>query len=403
MTGTPGIRNRTRRAVYDYVREQGFATKKDIADALGMSLPTVSKYLNHFLEAGLLEPGPKQSSGSQGGRNPITYACVADGRYAVGVDVTRDRARFLLVNLDRRVLAERRTARRFENTESYYAFVAGEVEVLIEQAGIDRSRIFGVGIAVPGLISETTGKVTYGRVIDNVGLSAADFARHLPYEIRLVHDSEAAGLAEFWSKEAGDNAVYLSLSKSVGGSVLINGGMYRGDGEIAGELGHMRIHDDGLLCYCGRHGCLDPYCNAEVLSRHTDGSVGRFFQELSAGDPELAGVWDHYTSDLAIGIHNIRVMFGCTIILGGDVGSHGRDHLADLRAKVDRLNFLASDSSTFLVPSRFTRHPIAVGAALYLVADFRQNLGAALPPRTRQVEAPSASAPLDADIPLGTR
>ena len=376
MAEAPGIKKRTRRALYEYVREQGMATKNDIAAALNISLPTVTKYLTHFMEAGLLEPRTKLSSGSHGGRSPIAYACAANGRFAIGVDITRDRVRCIVVNLERDVLGGRRTRRAFERSESYFEFVGREVEATIIDAGIDRDRILGVGVAVPGLISETTGVVTYGRVIDNAGLSATDFRRHIPYETRLVHDSEAAGFAEFWSAQTVENAFYISLSKSVGGSVVVRNGMYRGDGEMAGEIGHMRIHDNGLRCYCGRDGCMDPYANSEVLSRHTDGSVEAFFQRLAEGDADVTEAWDHYTSDLAIAIHNIRVMFGSTIILGGDVGAHCGPHIESLRAKVDGLSFLASSSASYLIPCSYTHHPIATGAALYLVDEFRQTLGA---------------------------
>lgn len=375
MAAASGIRKPTRRAVYDFIREHGMATKNEISAGLGISLPTVSKYLALFMEDGLIEEGARIASGSAGGRNAVAYRCVPDGRFAVGVDITRERVRCLVLDLRRSVVAERRTARTFEMSEDYYAFVAAEVQAMVEEAAIDRNRILGVGIAVPGLISESTGTVTYGRVIDNVGLSAAHFARYLPYETRLVHDSEAAGFAEFWEQRHWENAFYISLSRSVGGSVLIKDGMYRGDGEIAGEVGHLRIHDEGLLCYCGRHGCLDPYCNATVLSRHADGSLQSFFARLDSGDSVLAGVWDRYTTDLAIAVNNIRVLFGSTIIIGGDVGSRGGSHLTDLFTKVDDLSFLTTPARSYLVPCSYTNHSIATGAALYLVDEFRQALG----------------------------
>ncbi|GAA2178637.1 ROK family transcriptional regulator [Brooklawnia cerclae] len=376
---TSGIRKRTRRAIYDFIRERGMATKNDIAGALGISLPTVSKYLTHFMEAGLLEQGAKLSSGSNGGRSPIAYACVADGRLAVGVDVTQDRVTCLVVNLERQVLCQRQAHRDFARSDDYFAFVGAEVETLLADAGVDRDRILGVGVAVPGLISETTGQVTYGRVIDNYGITAADFGRHLRFRTRLLHDSDAAGLAEFWPDHGVDNAFYISLSKSIGGSVLINGEIYRGDGEFAGEIGHLRIHQGGRRCYCGQNGCMDAYCNASVLARHADGSLEGFFSRLGDGDDTLSDVWDRYTSDLAQAIHNIRVLFGCTIILGGDVGAHIRDHMTPLRSKVDRLSFLASHSETFLVPCSYTTQPVATGAALYLVDEFRQDLGPGQP------------------------
>ena len=355
------------------------ATQGDIAVALGISLPTVTKYLKHFMAAGLLEEGAKLSSGSNGGRNPMAYTCVADGRLAVGVDITRDRITCLIVNLEREVLALRHAHRDFDRSDAYCEFVGQQVKAMIDEAHVDQTRILGVGVAVPGLISETTGQVTYGRVIDNYGITAAGFARHLPFPTRLVHDSDAAGLAEFWPHQTVENAFYISLSNSIGGSVLINDEIYRGDGEFAGEIGHLKIHEDGVRCYCGQAGCVDAYCNADVLSREAGGSLEDFFAKLTAGDPALIEVWDRYTSDLARAIHNVRVLFGCTIILGGDVGAHIRDHMDGLRSKVDGLSFLASHSETFLVPCTYTNQPVATGAALYLVDEFRQDLGPVQP------------------------
>jgi len=379
VTTTSGIRKRTRRAIYDFIREQGVATQNEIAASLGISLPTVTKYLRHFMAAGLLVQGAKLSSGPNGGRSPITYACVADGRLAVGVDITRDRITCLIVNLEREVLALCHADRGFDRSDAYFEFVGQEVMAMIDETGVDQTRILGVGVAVPGLISETTGQVTYGRVIDNYGITAAGFARHLPFPTRLVHDSDAAGLAEFWPNQTVENAFYISLSNSIGGSVLISDEIYGGDGEFAGEIGHLRIHEDGVRCYCGQSGCVDAYCNAGVLSRQAGGSLDDFFAQLAAGDTAQAEVWDRYTSDLARAIHNVRVLFGCTIILGGDVGSRIHDHMDGLRSKVDCSSFLASHSETFLIPCTYTSQPVATGAALYLVAEFRQDLGPVQP------------------------
>ncbi|MGO2663397.1 ROK family transcriptional regulator [Mycetocola reblochoni] len=366
---------RTRRAIYEFVRERGLATKNDISRELGLSLPTVSKYLNEFRQQNLIEKKAKLSSGAQGGRSPIGYACVAGGRLSVGVDVTRDGVTCLIVDLARDVVVERTVPRAYERSDAYCRFVAEAVGATIEESGVDARRILGVGIAMPGLISEATGRVTYGRVLDNLGMSAEDFGRHLPYPTRLVHDSDAAGRAEFWSETVLENAFYISLSRSVGGSVLVRGRIHRGDGEFAGEIGHLHLHDDGERCYCGQYGCLDPYCNATVLTAAAGGSLERFFRGLDAGDPELLAVWDRYTSDLARALHSIRALFGCTIILGGDVGPLIRGHIDGIRDKVDRISFLNSNAESFLVASRYSDQPVATGAALSFVDEFRRSLG----------------------------
>lgn len=376
-----GTRPETRRAVYDYIHGQGMATKQDIASALSLSLPTVNKYVSYFLRSGFIEKKAKLASGENGGRHPVAYACVAGARFAVGVDINAARVSSLLISLDREVIHRRRTVRPFERSESYLRFLGKEVEQLVGGAELDRSAILGVGIAVPGLVDQS-GKVFYGKVIDVLGMSAADIGRYIDFPCHLMHDSNAAGLAEFWGIGATTNAFYLGLGNSVGGSVLLRGEIFNGDGVFSGEIGHLQAHPGGRACYCGQRGCLDPYCNATVLANAGDGTVEGFFGLLDAGDLGAAAVWESYSDTLAGALHDIRTLFGCRIILGGDVGVHLVDRLAPLMAKVDALSFREDPSAGYLLTCRHRTDAIATGAALHFVDAFRHDPGST-PPRRR--------------------
>ncbi len=370
-----GTRPRARRAFYDFMRTARLATRSDIAENLGLSAPTVSKYLSAFLSADLLEERVKLASGTYGGRNPIAYACVPDARIAVGVDITKERVRTVVVDLECTVLASQRTQREFSRSSDYMEFLGAQVAETVRQSGVSPHNVLGVGIAIPGLIDKHTGEVVYGRVIDVSGMAIEDFTSHTPYSARLVHDSAAAGLAEFWNGEDLKNAFYISLGASVGGSILIEGKIFEGDRDVAGEIGHMHVQPEGLQCYCGRHGCLDPYVNSSVLSSQADGGLDGFFAELSLGNPVITETWESYTSTLARAVHNIRVLFGCSIILGGEVGPYMGEQLSMLRAKVDDLSFRPDPAQDFLLPCDYRTHSVATGAALFLIDDFRQDPG----------------------------
>ena len=378
-----GVTRSTTRAIYDFIWRHEPATKNEIAAALGISLPTVSKYLTYFAREGLIDVGSKLSSGARGGRIPIGYVCRDNGRFAIGLDVTAERTRCVVLNVRGEVLANRRTPRAYSRDDDYFRFLGEEVAAVVEESGIDERRILGVSIGVPGLIDEASGVLYFGRVIDNLGLSVADFGRYIPYPSRLVHDSEAAGFAEFWERPTDTNAYYISLGKSVGGSFHQRAASHRGERGLTSEVGHMRIHPNGRLCYCGRRGCMDPYCNSRVLAASGDGSVTAFFDRLRSGDADAADAWDSYTTDLAVVIHNVRVMFGSRIILGGDVGAKCGPDLGPLWDKVDELSFLPSDSRSFLRACTVTEYPIALGSALYVVDQFRNDPDRFALPRSR--------------------
>lgn len=370
MSLAPGIQSHLSREIYSFVRDKVQVTKADIATNLGLSLPTVNKYVAHFLESGFLRKAAKLAPGSHGGRSPVAYALVPDARVSIGLDVRSTHVTSVLVDLDREVRASRRIPHPFERTDDYLRFLAGEVHHLVDTSGLDRSRVLGVTIAMPGLIDTASQEVIYGRVIDNVGMTATELGRHIDLPTRLVHDSDAAGLAEFTPRHDSRNAFYMSLGHSVGGSALINGVVFVGDGVFSAEIGHVRVSDDGPTCYCGQQGCFDAHCNATVLAGLADGSLELFFQRVDAGEPTASTAWERYTDHLARGIHDVRALFGCTIILGGDVGTHLADRMPAVHAKVDALRWLGDEASDYVVPANRLSFVISTGAALFRIEEF---------------------------------
>ncbi len=361
------------RAIYGYVRDRGQATKADIAAALGLSLPTVNKYVAHFLDTGFLHKAAKLASGSHGGRSPVAYSVVPDARVAIGMDVRGSHVTSVLVDLDRHVRADRRTPRPFERSEAYLRFLGDEVKQLVAAADVGRERVLGVTVAMPGLVDTENNEVIYGRVIDNTGMTAAELGRHIDFPTTLVHDSDAAGLAEFSPRFESSNAFYISLGNSVGGAAVINGAVFVGDGVFSAEIGHVRISDDGPTCYCGQRGCFDAHCNAHVLSGLADDSLELFFERLDAGDPAATQAWSTYTDHLARAIHDVRALFGCTIILGGDVGTWLVDRLPEVHTKVDALRWLDDRAEDYVVPANRRSHVISTGAALFLIEEFHDH------------------------------
>lgn len=358
--------------IYFYLHENRAATKREIADHLGLSLPTVSKTLISLVERGLIDCHTKISN-KQGGRKPIAYTYNSDAMLAIGVDIAKHHIKTAAVDLDGNILHYTHRKKEYRRTEEQQKAIGEEVERLVREAKLNRDKILGVGIAVPGLIDYERDCVVDGRVVDNTGMTHADYARYINFRTLLIHDSEAAGFSEVFRLPELATAYYFCLGYSVGGSVFINGERYRGDGLFSGEVGHLNLVPNGRLCYCGRKGCFDPYLNARVLSHHTDGDLALFFERLEQGDEKLAAVWERYLDHLAQAVTEIRAMFGCKIILGAGVGAFIDRYMQTLCERVDAISSFGEQSAQFLFPCRNKKEAIATGAALYLVQDFLEN------------------------------
>lgn len=367
------IKQNNRDKIYFYIRKKGMATRREIAYDLQLSAPTVTQNLEYLVNQGLINSDCKVANKS-GGRNPNAYSYNADAKVAIGLDITKHHIKSIIIDLNGNVVNYIYNRQDYHRNDDYIKILGQAVETIIDSVQLDRAKILGVGIAVPGIINHEEGYVVDGRVIDNTGMTCEDFSKYIPYPTKLIHDSYASGFSEIWMSSEIHNAFYISLCDSVGGSVLVNDNLYMGDGLYSGEIGHLNLIPDGELCYCGHKGCFDTYCNAEVLAKHTGCDLKLFFSELVLGDEKLQTVWDEYLDNLAVAINDIRMLFGSTVILGGYVGAYMKDYMEVLYEKVDCKNPFGEKASNYLIPCRNKMESVATGAALCFVDEFLENI-----------------------------
>lgn len=363
------IKRKNRRMIYGYIRESGKASKQDILVRLRLSLPTITQNLNYLKEQGLIDDSEKIKN--TGGRSARAYRYIKNAKTAIGLYLTGKHISAVAINLSGEVISDIRERIRFDlDSEVYLKKLAELVERVKKEAKIEDD-LLGVGIALPGLISDDGTLVTYGYTLGFTGRTLGEIAKYIPYECRLFHDSYVAGYMESWMDRRIQNGFYISLNNSVGGSIIINNGVYEGNTQKGGEIGHMVIDPDARQrCYCGKQGCFDTVCNAGILDSCTEGNLEEFFVRLRAGDPRLGEIWDRYLENLALAIHNIRMLFDGVIILGGYIGSHIGEYMEDLCQRVDKRNPFGDRAKDYLLECRYRVEVAAAGAAVYYINEF---------------------------------
>lgn len=83
----------------------------------------------------------------------------------------------------------------------------------------------------------------------------------------LENDANACALAEYYygNGRSSKNFAFLTFGTGLGVGLIFNGKLYRGSNNQAGELGHVRISDDGPLCF-GKKGCVESFCSGAGIS-----------------------------------------------------------------------------------------------------------------------------------------
>jgi glucokinase len=136
--------------------------------------------------------------------------------------------------------------------------------------------------------------------------------------------------------------VYLTVSTGVGGGVVMDGKLQRGQSGNGGELGHVTVDWHGRRCRgCGRRGYLEAYCSGTSIAERAQeagmegASAADVAQAALAGDTVAAKLWDETCEALACGITSIANLFEPeVVVLGGGVVRTGEQLLGPVRKRV---------------------------------------------------------------------
>ena len=189
----------------------------------------------------------------------------------IGIDVGGTNTKCGLVDAQGRVIKRVRLETRQYALKQSLLFTAilDTVSSLIHQHRGKRSDILGVGIGLPGLIDTEKGVVKFLPNIPgwrNVPLKRMMEA-NLGLRTCVENDVNLITLGE-WKYGAGAgyrNIVCMTLGTGVGGGLILDNRLYRGEGFAAGEIGHMPLMRVGPKCNCGGSACFERYVGNTVL------------------------------------------------------------------------------------------------------------------------------------------
>ncbi len=217
----------------------------------------------------------------------------ADKRYFIGIDLGGTNIKSGLVSEDGELITSATTATPAqEGAEAVIWQVRQVAQNCLDEAlgrGITPAAI---GLATAGWVNPQTGEVIYAT--DNLrGWTGAAPARELQeffgLPVAVINDGNAAAVAERHCGAARgvDDFLCLTLGTGVGGGMYLGGRLHQGANFVANAIGHLQIEADGLLCTCGKRGCLEMYANAAALLRYGMGgfsSAAEIISAAGAGD-----------------------------------------------------------------------------------------------------------------------
>lgn len=320
-------------------------------------------------------------------------------RFVIGVDLGGTKISAGAVSTDgrRRHALRSELTRAEEGADAVVARIAAMIGAVVDQTmaetGAPRDAFLGVGIGSPGPLDRAR-----GMVITTPNLGWHDFplrdrvseASGLP--AALDNDANCATLGEWWvgAAKGGTNVVGLTIGTGIGGGLILNGALYHGSSDVAGEIGHTTIDSTGRRCKCGNYGCLEAYAsgpaiaerarealaggNHSALSRMAGGDLAgltaqHVYEASKLGDPIAREVVRDTARFIGTGVANLLNIFNPdVVVLAGGVAQAGDDLFGPLRAEVNRRAFKPAVLACRIVPGTLGSAAGVIGAVAIFLA-----------------------------------
>jgi len=280
VSNTDLKRFRQQSFIIEYLYRNGQASNPTLSKLTNMSSPTINKLLLELVDLGIvMELGHGDSIG---GRRPNLYGINPNAKYIISVDIDCRMIKMGVFNLQNEAVSDIITYfDNVKNKKQVFEEIFKRLDVLLASLNFDFSQYLGIGISLPGLVEAKTGETYSDLLIDGLGLEEAFYAKYkLP--TFTGNDSRVMALGEqaFGAARNKENVLCINICDGIGMGMIVNGKIYEGKSGFAGELGHINVVDDGLLCTCGKKGCLETVASGTALIQHAQKGISEGKQSI---------------------------------------------------------------------------------------------------------------------------
>jgi len=297
--------------------------------------------------------------------------------YSIGIDLGGTNIKIVVISNDGNLL-DYLTCDTADAEGSWARTIKQHVDLIKKQRGESPCHI---GLAAPGLAAKDGRSIAYmqGRLQGLQGLVWQDVLES-PAPVVVLNDAHAALLGEVWQGAANGyrNVMLLTLGTGVGGAVLVEGRLIKGQIGRAGHLGHVTVNSDGGPDIVNTPGSLEQMIGNYNVGERSGGrftSTRLLVEAHLRGDPQATLVWLRSILHLAAAIASFINAFDPEIvIIGGGIAQAGPALFDPLRKELDRFEWRPLGHTVQVVPAALGEKAGAIGAAYYSIQEAKNDL-----------------------------
>ncbi len=365
--------------ILNLVRQEGQISRAEIAKRTNLSRSTVSNIVNELIGAGRIFE--IQKGESRGGRRPILLELNYRSHCVIGVEIATAFVNLVVSDLNAVILYQ--CCVPFDigvGPDVTVARVQDLIQGGLSAVGINPSQVAGVGIGIPGPLYYAAGQIIAPPIMPGWnGVALRDlFETVLPFPVVVDNDANLGAIAEYrlGAAQGIRNVAYIYLgSAGIGGGLVLNGAIYRGEIGSAGEIGHLTIDEDGPPCTCGSFGCLEAVAGMPTVLRRAAELFGgqrmtldQLVEEAHSGTEAVQALF--VSSAKYVGIAVASLLNVCNpglVVLGGPFSAAGDLLLETVRSTARKRALPIALKHCEIVAGALGANAVALGAASQII------------------------------------
>ncbi|HHU62746.1 MAG TPA: ROK family transcriptional regulator [Clostridiales bacterium] len=360
------VRETNQKLIIDAFRQRGMISRAELAKLLNLSAPSVSSNIDQLLRAGMLrEVGEGDSIG---GRRPILLKFNYRYRFIGVVDLSSDVVRVVLGDLQGNIVAFREIVLpELKIGGPILEDIIRSLHVLLKDNNVHPDKLKAIVVGLPAVINDETGRLLLAPQFQGWdGINIKDkLEKNFNARVIVKNDVNMAALGEcrYGAGKRYNNMVYVGVETGIGAGIIIDGKLYEGSRNAAGEIGHFISSYDEGGCRVDQFGPLESRLAVPAIIKRIKDGIAKGCRskalELAGGNIQginlgivrkAAMMGDGYVLNI---IHDSARMLGWVIaninvvldvdlvIIGGRVIELGQHFIRPLRQTIDRLSPLS--------------------------------------------------------------
>lgn len=371
-----------KKKILKYFVANGNSTIQELSKEINLSIPTTTKAVGELQTLGYVNEYGKQETGE--GRHPTLYGLNPESGFFVGVEIKENFVNIGLTNFRGDLIElDDNSPCLIENSINSIDELCKLVKSFIDKSHVDHEKILNITFCISGRVNSESG---YSHTLYNFLETplTKTLADRLGYSVSIENDTRAFAFGEYMQGVVNGerDVLFVNASWGLGLGIIVNGELYRGKSGFAGEIGHMHMFDNDILCHCGKKGCLETEASGSALLRivkerikagessiltknKSDINLESIIEAINNEDPLCIDAVERVGHNLGESVANLINIFNPELVVVGGILARSGDFLLQaVKSSVRKYSLNLVNKDTKLCLSKLRERGGTIGACL---------------------------------------